>query len=264
MPPEVIFFDIDGTLFSHTTRTIPKSAQDALQIARDMGIKLFIATGRHRLFLEDLEELQWVSDFGFDGFVTLNGQICYSRQKTIYENHINPEAIKILLDHLQTDNQNFLFAEKNKLYTNFNAIERKTAQMAKKIDSFINLNDCRRALENKIYQLNTYCTPDIYIPIIKKMKHCTWFSWATESIDITPINANKAKSIKIVMDYFGFVPEKTAVFGDADNDAAMLSMTPLSVAMGNASNKAKSAAKFITTDIDNNGIWNGMKKLLKF
>ena len=43
---KAIFFDIDGTLVSFQTHTVPASTRKALQLLREKGIKVFIATGR--------------------------------------------------------------------------------------------------------------------------------------------------------------------------------------------------------------------------
>lgn len=45
---QAIFFDVDGTLVSFRTHTIPPSALEALHALRAKGIKLFLATGRHQ------------------------------------------------------------------------------------------------------------------------------------------------------------------------------------------------------------------------
>ncbi len=46
---KAIFFDLDGTLLSHTTRCIPQDTVQALRKLRDKGIRIFMATGRHSL-----------------------------------------------------------------------------------------------------------------------------------------------------------------------------------------------------------------------
>ena len=42
---KAIFFDVDGTLVSFKTHTIPDSAMQALHTLRSRGIKLFLSTG---------------------------------------------------------------------------------------------------------------------------------------------------------------------------------------------------------------------------
>ena len=51
---QAIFFDVDGTLVSFRTHTIPASTLEALHALRAKGIKLFLATGRHQAMLLSL------------------------------------------------------------------------------------------------------------------------------------------------------------------------------------------------------------------
>ena len=48
---KAVFFDIDGTLVSFKTHVVPKSTLHAIELLKKKGIKVFIATGRHRLRL---------------------------------------------------------------------------------------------------------------------------------------------------------------------------------------------------------------------
>ena len=43
---KALFFDVDGTLVSFNTHRIPRSTIEALEAAKEKGIKIFIATGR--------------------------------------------------------------------------------------------------------------------------------------------------------------------------------------------------------------------------
>ena len=52
---KAIFFDVDGTLVSLRTHTVPQSTQTALARLREKGVKLFVATGRPRVMLSHIE-----------------------------------------------------------------------------------------------------------------------------------------------------------------------------------------------------------------
>ena len=49
--------------------------------------------------------------------------------------------------------------------------------------------------------------------------------------------------------------------GDSENDLEMLEFAGYSVCMGNGYEKAKARADLITTDIDDNGIYNAFVKI---
>ena len=82
---KAIFFDIDGTLVSFNTHSIPESTQNALKQLREKGIKVFIATGRPKVLMMDA-----VGHLPFDGFITLNGAHCFtSDHQDIYKGRVH-------------------------------------------------------------------------------------------------------------------------------------------------------------------------------
>ena len=48
------FFDVDGTLVSHTQGAVPQKTKKGLEQLRKKGIKIFLSTGRH---MEELDRL---------------------------------------------------------------------------------------------------------------------------------------------------------------------------------------------------------------
>jgi hydroxymethylpyrimidine pyrophosphatase-like HAD family hydrolase len=73
------------------------------------------------------------------------------------------------------------------------------------------------------------------------------------------IDGGKAKGIGQVLAHYGLTPEEAIAFGDSDNDLDMLQAVQIAVAMGNACDEAKQCADYITTDVDDDGIWNALK-----
>ena len=76
---KAVFFDVDGTLISHTLHDVPNSTRMSIMKLKQKNIKCVVATGRH---LSELEILP-VKDIAFDGYITLNGQLCLDGEKNI-------------------------------------------------------------------------------------------------------------------------------------------------------------------------------------
>ena len=76
---KAIFFDVDGTLLSHSLNDVPQSAREALRKVRANGVKTIIATGRHLIELSKLP----VADIHFDGYLTLNGNLMLDENKKV-------------------------------------------------------------------------------------------------------------------------------------------------------------------------------------
>ena len=66
---KAVFFDVDGTLLSHTLNDVPASTRRAIDKLRSRGILTVVATGRH---MEEFNKLP-VSSLPFDGYLMLNG-----------------------------------------------------------------------------------------------------------------------------------------------------------------------------------------------
>ena len=68
-----LFFDIDGTLVSFKTHEIPDSTIQALAQAKANGSRVYIATGRPPVILNNLEAIENL----IDGYITTNGALCF-------------------------------------------------------------------------------------------------------------------------------------------------------------------------------------------
>lgn len=107
---KAVFFDVDHTLFSHRLNAIPESAKKAIQILQKKGIYVFLATGRHRIEIEQLP----MEEITFDGYITLSGQLCLDKNyRILYENSIHPHDIEILRNEFEKKEIPVFFNGKN-------------------------------------------------------------------------------------------------------------------------------------------------------
>ena len=105
---KAIFFDIDGTLISFKTHSMPESTRQALQTLRDKGIRLFIATGRSPNMMPFMDQF-----FKFDGYAVLNGQYCYNSQGVVRKHTIDVADIRRLKELIRKHNFPCLFIHAN-------------------------------------------------------------------------------------------------------------------------------------------------------
>ena len=69
---------------------------------------------------------------------------------------------------------------------------------------------------------------------------------------------SKATGIEKIMEYYGSDMSRAVVFGDGANDEEMVSIAGIGIAMGNASPHLKEKARYITADINDDGIAKGI------
>ena len=114
---KILFLDIDGTVLSHTTNTIPSSALKAINTVRKQGIKVFGCTGRHTLELEKLP----LEHLKVDGWITMNGAYNYTESCVISSYPIEKQDIHALYDFLKEELFPVQFLEAKYMYINMNS-----------------------------------------------------------------------------------------------------------------------------------------------
>lgn len=249
---KAIFFDIDGTLLSHRTKSIPQSTIQAFRQLREKGILLFTSTGRHMLEMEQLplEELE------FDGYITLNGQLNMNvKKEVIDENPIHEEDVKVMVEVFDKKELPIMIVEKDKMYINFADEQVEEAQKA--ISSPI--PDIGVYSGEKIYQFVIYDRANQAKEIQKRLLHSTMVYWNNDAIDVIPTVGGKSMGIQNVIRDLGIKSEEIMAFGDGHNDIDMLQYAGIGVAMGNSSDDVKEEADYVTTDIDEDGIFWALK-----
>ena len=73
------------------------------------------------------------------------------------------------------------------------------------------------------------------------------------------LTENNSYTAQQIADRLGIDISETMAFGDGGNDESMLRAAGVGVAMGNALDSVKAHADYVTTDVDNDGVWNALK-----
>lgn len=252
---KAIFFDIDGTLVSFNTHTIPQSTIDALSLLRNKGIKIFIATGRPYMAIDNL------GDLVFDGFITLNGGYCMtSDKKVIYKNSIPSEDIRSLVDYLDK-NTTFPCMVVTESRISANYTDSKVMEILKLIKFMTPpIKDIREIINEEVFQLIAFFDSQQEKHLMGHvLPGCDSTRWNPLFTDVVAKGNSKQVGIDKILEHYGLDLSDTMSFGDGGNDISMLRHTAISVAMGNAADDVKQAASYVTDSVDDDGVWNALK-----
>ncbi|KHD84064.1 Cof-type HAD-IIB family hydrolase [Heyndrickxia ginsengihumi] len=251
---DIVFFDIDGTLLDHH-KNIPDSTKKAIKELKSNGVYVAIATGRTPFMFEHIRK-----ELEIDSYVSFNGQFVVFENELIYKNPLLIEAEKALTELANKNGHPLVYLTEKTMKANVEYhphIEEGIASLKFPHPAY----DPSFYLHNEIYQALLFCEEkdeDIYIGKFPDLHFVRWHQY---SMDVLPNGGSKAEGIKQMISKLGIHMKNVYAFGDGLNDVEMIKEVGTGVAMGNAVDILKGCASFVTEDVDNGGIYYGLKKL---
>lgn len=249
---KAVFFDVDGTLQSFQTKTIPQSARDAIAKLQVKGIQCIVATGRQLGVMETLP----VGDIPFDGYLTLNGQMMHDREKNLIMGvPLSGKVKEFLVDRFNDHTYPAMFVEEREVYVNY--ISDHVEAVSRWLGSE---NPKVRAYEGaEIYQVNAYLRPEEECFLDPIREDAILTRWHFGGMDVIGKGGGKVVGIRKYLEMNDILPEEIIAFGDAENDIEMIAFAGIGVAMGNAKDCVKECADYVTADVDDDGILKALQ-----
>lgn len=259
---KAMFFDVDGTLVSFKTHRIPQSTVDALTEAHSRGVRIYISTGRPPQFITNLGQIEDV----IDGWVTTNGANCYicraGKKEIVHTASIPAADTEHILSYCHDRNVPVIIVGRKIIGVNDYAPE-VSALFCEGLG--VTGIDFQRYTyadmhEDEIMQLTPFLTPEQEQELMPLVSSCNSGRWCDAFTDITAKGADKGIGLTAMAKHEGINLSETMAFGDGGNDNSILRTAGIGIAMGNANEKTKSIADFITTCVDDDGIANALRR----
>ena len=256
---KALFFDIDGTLVSFHTHTIPASTIEALTLAHRKGVQIFIATGRPTLIINNLGELQ--SRGLIDGYITMNGGYCYVGDEIIYKSSIPENDVQAIADFCKAHHYPCIFVgEHDASVCQPDDMLRYIFYTHLGVNEFPE-EDFEKAIQRKIFQITPFFTPEQEKELLPQVSCCEFGRWHPAFVDITAKGNTKQNGIDEFIKHFGFKLEETMAFGDNNNDLGLLQAAGESYAVENAVKELKKEAKYICKGYEELGVYQVLERL---
>ncbi|MBQ0064528.1 MAG: HAD family hydrolase [Firmicutes bacterium] len=274
---KIVFLDVDGTLIDYEAK-MPASAGKAVDLARANGHKVYICTGCSKAEIEqrDLCDL--------DGMIGGNGAYVEDNGEVVMHQGLSKEDVKHIVDWCNERHLGFYLEANSGMYCNDWMLEQGPATMVKYaqgkgadlskaqeaassfVNGFIHLQgeDLYRDDVNKIsFILSTY---QDHLDSKVEFPHLIANTWGGKGEvalfgDLGPTGITKKHAIEVLLKHLGADQKDTISFGDAKIDLSMFELCAYNVAMGNGGPEIKEAADYITTDVNDDGLWNAFKYL---
>lgn len=258
----ILFFDIDHTLLSHKTFTIPDSAMAALHQAKQNGHLLYLASGRGINGVAPYYDRSL-----FDGAISGSGACVTIGNERVIHHCFDAEDEEKLIVLGMKYHAGLSLQAYDRSWMSRRNIERiagirNVEQYVKRIDVF--------PIED--YQGEPLSKIDYFFfgdtegeALLKEMPGsvdvCAVLSEATDyaGAEVTPKGVNKGAAMLELLDYLHIDRKDAYGFGDSENDIVLLETCGTGIAMGNAAPAVKEIADYVTSDIEEDGIYNAMK-----
>lgn len=248
---KVAFFDIDGTLMEFKTHRVPESTWRAIEAMRAQDIKVVVSTGR--MPPEIPEEVRE----GFDSYVTFNGQLCYDAQGVFREVSIDEADVRAIVEGCRAGLYEITIMQRDRAFVS--KVTPRVLEVSEKIGLLYVEDDLEKAFAAPVYQLNVFCDEEDDHLFLEKTSNVDATRWTELFADVVPHGGGKHLGVRAALERFGVKPEEAIAFGDGENDLSMFAEVGTSVAMGNAQESVKAQATYITTDVDDDGVWNACR-----
>lgn len=257
---KALFFDIDGTLVSFNTHRIPQSAVTAITAAKAAGVGIYISTGRPYALINNLGDIKHL----IDGYITTNGAYCFIGDTVVSCTPIPADDVATVIKC--AGSMGFacmVVGERDWAMLNADGDNRAVVEnifgRLLNVPCLNGTASLDEVLKQRILQLTPVISPEQEQSLMAMLGGCTSGRWCPDFADITALNADKGNGLLAVAAHQGIKIEETMAFGDGGNDISIVKVAGTGIAMGNANPPLKAVADYVTTSVDDGGIYKALK-----
>ena len=270
----MIVLDLDGTLFNSEGK-IPEENKKILQDANGMGIYVVLSSGRMTDCVSPTAD-----KLGIDcPLIVYNGAMVRSKKsegrKIIFHKPLQAKYGDMLIDYTLKNHFHLNYYLDDVLYAQNDSSLRKYADVYSiqtgAVFHFVSdLRQFKGKEPTKLILITDPSDPDNSRPRYRNEQYDYFSLLLGRNIYIAKTNpeylefmnkgVDKGVALIKLAEYYGVDIQEVIAFGDGDNDTPMIAQAGIGVAMANATQKSKSAAKIIS---EWNNDQSGVAKILK-
>ena len=266
---KLIAIDMDGTLLNEK-KHIDKAQKEAIHEAIEAGIKIVLCTGRPLYGILPFYEELGLSELDSEGYVILNNGCSIHKTKDwklIDQVNFTSDDIEYLYKFSESYDINFTLV--NDTYY-FNIGRKPTDELIKDAGfvfsdiTDISLEEAKSG-KHKIMKIMFLGDPEIMANFQEKNEDIIKSKYSgvlsqSYVYEVFPKDNNKGTGLKKLAEKLGIKQEEVMAIGDGNNDIEMFEYANYSVAMKNATELAKKAAKYETDSNENDGVAKAIRK----
>ena len=251
---KVVFFDVDGTLLSEIDRSIPQSTKEAIHQLINKGIKVVVATGRPYSLCEEFVSM------GVDTIISANGALIKCDGNVIYKSVLSTETVRDVTEFAALNGQSVSYFTEAFVMNGIGLDNKRVMEALKETLSITQYPLKMSSMAEEVYCICLYADgseSQKYMVNFPKLRFIRFHRYVMNVLEETDVS--KSTAIKKVLDYLEIDKSEAIAFGDGGNDLDMLEYVGLGIAMGNAEDRLKQKANFVTRRASEGGISYALK-----
>lgn len=251
-----IFFDIDGTLVDREKKLIP-SAAEGIRLAKENGHQVYVNSGRTLGYIFDPQ----IVNIPFDGLLCGCGTHIILHGEDVLYHPVPKDLMKRTVELFYELDMPAIIEGREHLFMDRDMICRDPygEMLFRTIHEVIRpIRDNEENWEGSKFSAVVMgkAIEDVLPLFEQDFEVSVHDGYAME---LVPKGFSKATAIQKVCELTGVDRKDTYCFGDGANDVEMLKYAEYGIVMGNGKPVAKEIADYITDDIHDDGVFNGLR-----
>ena len=264
---KLLAIDCDGTLLNDN-KEIDLKTIEMLKKVKERGLKIVLATSKSFFAVKKyLKQLDLIDDNQYtiafnSSYITNN-----SETKCFNQSTLSTEAVKKIIDYGRNFNLYIFLYEKDRIispkpcesYTSrnkdipfdiisFDDLDIEQLSVYKIIMHSNDLTEVKRAKDGLDETFNSLCL---------------YSSSNQYNVEFVMPGCSKEYGLNILSESLNILPSEMISFGDNENDLGMFEYAGYGVAMGNAIEKLKEKANYVTLSNNDDGIAYALEKMIE-
>jgi len=256
---KIAFFDLDNTIYDHSTHSWNESSLEAIRQLQNNGVKCFICTAR---------SFNSTKHFGaFNLGIKWDGGVYAAGTTLIINNKVIDTA-----SFRRTEARKFIDLMHSYGVT-CEVVGPKSSCYSKKKNEYVSLY--RKKYYDQDPRPVKNCLKNQHIPVTcflaigpkeidqvlrKEFPNIYLFRYHEYAVDCKPYEFYKGNGILKALDYYGFKKEEALAFGDDIQDISAAENVGTFIAVGNAREEVKKVATYICGPVSSSGLFDLLKE----
>ena len=252
---KAIFIDFDWTIYDHKSHSIPKSCIDALNKAKQNGVKVFLNSARTYYSLLGMEIVKLVD---FDAFGVINGCASFTKDKLLHAHFLEQDDASEVIKICEANHLSYLISTLENTYIKANKNDPCVKRFYEVFSENYPLDISLYNKKDKLIAIQVFFEEDKDHLFNNLKSDIVLHRFFDTVVEFNKIENHKKDATKAIMEHYNLNKDECMAIGDDLNDIDMFHSVKYSVCMGNGNELAKENASYITKSIEDDGIYHAL------